>query len=165
MNVSDALKNGPLKAAIKEKVRGGVAIVGIGNIIRGDDGFGPKLIECLQHKHIKASLFDCGTVPENYIFPILTTSCDTVIIVDAADFGGAPGETKIIALNEIAGTGLSTHNSSIRLFIDLLMTGKDNLNIFAVSMQPKSIRFGEPLSDEIKSGMDILSNIFAEALA
>lgn len=165
MNVSDTLKNDALKADIKGRVRGIIAIVGIGNIIRADDGFGPKLIEYLQRKHIKASLFDCGTVPENYIFPILSTSCDTIIVVDAADFGAKPGEIKIIALNEISGTGLSTHNSSIRLFLDLLMTGKDNLNIFAVSMQPKRIGFGEPLSDEVRSGIDTLSDIFAEALA
>lgn len=150
---------------IKSRVRGIVAIIGIGNIMRGDDGCGPKVIENLKKKNIKAHLFDCGTVPENYIFPILSTSCDTIILIDAADFGAMPGSIKALSLNEISGTGLSTHNSSIRLFTDLLMTGKDNLNIFAVSMQPKKIAFGEALSDEVKSGIDTLTDIFTEALA
>jgi len=150
---------------IKERLKGIVTIVGIGNIMRGDDGFGPKLIESLKKQKTKASLFDCGTVPENYIFPILTTSCDTVILVDAADLKTEPGSMKILSLSELSGAGLSTHNSSIRLFTDLLMTGKDGLNIFAVTVQPKSIAFGESLSPAVLDGVDKLTDIFVEALA
>lgn len=150
---------------IKERLKGIVTIIGIGNIMRGDDGFGPRLIENLKKKNIKANLFDCGTVPENYIFPILTTSCDTVILVDAADLKTEPGSMKILSLSELSGAGLSTHNSSIRLFTDLLMTGKDGLNIFAVTVQPQSIAFGENLSPAVFDSVDKLSDIFAEALA
>ena len=150
---------------IKEKLKGIVTVIGIGNIMRGDDGFGPKLIESLKKKETKANLFDCGTVPENYIFPILNTSCDTVILVDAADLKTEPGSMKVLSLSELSGSGLSTHNSSIRLFTDLLMTGKDDLNIFAVSIQPKSIAFGENLSPEVREGVDKLTDIFVEALA
>jgi len=160
-----ALVNQEIKADIKKRLRGVVTIIGIGNIMRGDDGCGPKLIEGLKNKRAKAHLFDCGTVPENYIFPILSTSCDTIILVDAADFGAKPGSIKALRLDEISASGISTHNSSIRLFTDLLMTGKDNLNIFAVSIQPKRIAFGDSLSDEVKLGIDALTDIFTEALA
>ena len=150
---------------IKDRLRGIITIIGIGNIMRGDDGFGPKLIESLKKKNTRANLFDCGTVPENYIFPILDSSCDTVILVDAADLKMAPGSVKVLALSELSAAGLSTHNSSIRLFTDLLMTGKDNLNIFAISMQPKTIAFGSVLSEEMREGIDKLTDIFTEALA
>jgi len=149
---------------IKDKIKGIVTIIGIGNIMRGDDGFGPKLIESLKKKNTKANLFDCGTVPENYIFPILTTSCDTVILVDAADLKKLPGEMKVLSLSELSGAGLSTHNSSIRLFTDLLMTGKEDMNIFAVAVQPKNIAFGESLSLEVREGVERLTHIFVEAL-
>ena len=165
MSGSDISINEEMKADIKKRVHGIVAIIGIGNIMRGDDGCGPKLIESLNKRKAKAHLFDCGTVPENYIFPILSTSCDTIILVDAADFGAKPGSMKALALNEISGSGISTHNSSIRLFTDLLMTGKDNLNIFAVSIQPKKIAFGDSLSDEVRLGIDALTDVFVEALA
>lgn len=150
---------------VKERLKGIVTIIGIGNIMRGDDGCGPKLIESLKKKNTRANLFDCGTVPENYIFPILTTSCDTVILVDAADFGGRAGSIKIFSLNEVSGNGLSTHNFSLRLFTDLLMTGKENLNIFVVSIQPKTIAFGESLSEEVRAGINTLTDVFTEALA
>ena len=164
MSGSSTLINDDIKKEIKNRLRGITSIIGIGNIMRGDDGCGPKLIENLKNRNIGAHLFDCGTVPENYIFPILSTSCDTIILVDAADFAASPGSIKVLSLNEISGSGLSTHNSSIRLFTDLLMTGKDNLNIFAVSIQPKGIAFGESLSDEVKSGIGTLTDILTEAL-
>ena len=150
---------------IKNRLKGAVTIIGVGNIMRGDDGCGPKFIESLKKRNTKANLFDCGTVPENYIFPILTTSCDTVILVDAADFGQKAGSIKVFSLNEISGAGLSTHNFSLRLVTDLLMTGKENLNIFVVSIQPKTIALGESLSEEVKAGIDTLTDCFVEALA
>ncbi|MDD5495957.1 MAG: hypothetical protein PHP46_02505, partial [Candidatus Omnitrophica bacterium] len=61
---------------IKKRIKGKLAIVGIGNIIRGDDGLGPKFIEMIRARRLNIHLFDCGTAPENYIFPILSSSCD-----------------------------------------------------------------------------------------
>lgn len=153
-----------LKANIRDRIKGNVAIVAMGNILRGDDALGPKLIELLKVRGVKASLFDCGTAPENYIFPILSTSCDTVILVDAADMGLKPGEIKAFGLDEIRNVSFSTHNPSPRLFTDLLMTGKDNLNIFVVSVQPKTTRLGDGLSKEVMSGLDLLADTFANLL-
>lgn len=150
-----------LRAGIKSRIKGTVAIVGIGNILRGDDGLGPKLIEMLKQRRLNAPLFDCGTAPENYIFPILAAACDTIILVDAADIGMAPGSSMISGLEEIANISFSTHNPSPRLFTDLLKTGKEDVNILVVSVQPKSVRLGDPISDEVARGLDELAGAFA----
>lgn len=163
-NSESHLHSADLKSVIREKIKGKVAIVAIGNIIRGDDGLGPKLIELLKPKGLRAGLFDCGTAPENYIFPILTSACDTVILVDAADLGMAPGSIKIFALEEISSVSFSTHNPSPRLFTDLLKTGKDNINIFVISIQPKSAALGEPLSIEVLNGLETLAGALTEIL-
>lgn len=155
---------GDLAGVIRDRIRGAVAVVGLGNIIRGDDGLGPKLIELLKARKVNAALFDCGTVPENYIFPILSTSCETVILVDAADLGIPPGEARVFGLDEIANVSFSTHNPSPRLFTDLLRTGKENMNIFIVSVQPKSMALGEGLSGEVLEGLAALAEAFAGAL-
>ena len=153
-----------LKSNIKDRIKGKVAIVAIGNILRGDDGLGSKLIELLKIKNVKAHLFDCGTAPENYIFPILSTSCDTVILIDAADLGSSPGDIKTFDLSQIANVSFSTHNPSPRLFTDLLMTGRDNLNIFIVSVQPKTTKLGDGLSKEVLAGLNLLADTFASLL-
>lgn len=163
-NIDSSLPAQDIKAAIKDKIKGKVSIVGIGNIIRGDDGLGPKFIEVMKSKPHRAELFDCGTAPENYIFPILSTSCDTIVLIDAADMGIAPGGIRIFALDEIANVSFSTHNPSPRLFTDLLKTGKDDLNIFVISIQPKTTALGAPVSEEVLRGIDILADAFSEAL-
>ena len=153
-----------LKSTIKNRIKGKVAIVAIGNIMRGDDGLGPKFIELMKVKGANASLFDCGTAPENYIFPILSAACDTVILVDAADIDMPPGSSKVFGLDEITNVSFSTHNPSPRLFTDLLKTGKEDMNIFVVSVQPKTTNLGTPLSKEVLNGLDILVDAFLEAL-
>jgi len=155
-----------ISSVIKSKMKGRVAIVGIGNILRGDDGLGPKLIEILKDKHpaMPAGLFDCGTAPENYIFPILATSCDTVVLIDAADLGMRPGDARVFDLDQISNVSFSTHNPSPRLFTDLLKTGKDNMNIFIVSVQPKTTALGNSISKEVLRGLEILADVFSDAL-
>lgn len=164
MKSSNALSAAELLSAIKSRIIGNVAIVGIGNIIRGDDGLGPKLIEMLKARPAGAKLFDCGTAPENYIFPILASSCDTIVLIDAADIGAAPGDIKIFALEEISNVSFSTHNPSPRLLTDLLKTGRDDLNIFVISVQPKTTTLGAPMSKEVLQGLEILVNAFSEAI-
>lgn len=154
-----------MKSSIHDRIKGKVAVVAIGNIMRGDDGLGPKFIEILKGKNVKAALFDCGTAPENYIFPILAASCDTVILVDAADMGDAPGTARVFNLNEISKVSFSTHNPSPRLFTDLLITGKDNLNIFIVSVQPKDNSLGGTLTKEVLAGLDTLADAFFKAIS
>ena len=154
-----------LAAEIRNRLKGKVAIVAVGNIMRSDDGLGSKFIELLKALPVNARLFDCGTAPENYIFPILSAACDTIVLVDAADLGMAPGEAKVLELDQIMNVSFSTHSPSPRLFTDLLKTGKEDLNIFIVSVQPKSTALGGPMSDEVLKGLGVLAGIFSEVLA
>jgi hydrogenase 3 maturation protease len=151
---------------IRKRVRGKPAVVGIGNIMRGDDGLGPKLIELLKtSRKAPQALFDCGTAPENYIFPILASGADTVIFVDACDFHSFPGDIRIFDLDEISDVSFSTHSPSPRLFTDLLKTGKENINMFIVSVQPKTVKLGASLSPEVTSALGLLADMLVKALA
>jgi hydrogenase maturation protease len=154
-----------VKSRIKERLVGHLAIVGIGNILRGDDALGPKLIELLKKRGVNADLFDCGTAPENYILPILSASCDTIVLVDAADTGGAPGDIGIHAVEEIKNVSFSTHNPSPRLFADLIKTGKPDVKMFVLSVQPKSASLGDGISDEVLSSLDFLVSVISESAA
>ncbi|MHC4292856.1 MAG: hypothetical protein ACYSTX_01070, partial [Planctomycetota bacterium] len=44
--------------------------IGIGQVLKGDDAIGPLLVEKLKGK-ISADIIEAGTVPENYIQPIV----------------------------------------------------------------------------------------------
>jgi hydrogenase 3 maturation protease len=161
---SDPVSGADLRRAISERIRGKVAIAAIGNIMRSDDGLGSRLIEMLRSRGASAALFDCGTAPENYIFPILSTGCDTVILIDAADLGERPGQARVLDLDEIMNVSFSTHSPSPRLFTDLLRTGREDLGVFIVSVQPKSTMLGGPVSEEVLRGCEALASILVEAL-
>lgn len=164
MKSSDTGHGPDLRADITARVRGAVAVMAMGNIIRSDDGLGSRLIELLRARGVRAPLFDCGTAPENYIFPILSANCETVILVDAADLGIEPGGVRVLGLDDIMNVSFSTHSPSPRLFTDLLKTGREDINIFIVSMQPKSTALGGAMSAEVAESLERLAGIFAEIL-
>ena len=154
-----------LKSEINNRIKGKVSIAGIGNIMRGDDGLGPKLIELLKARNVNAGLFDCGTAPENYIFPMLKSLCDTLILVDAANMALEPGMARVLDVDNIMNISFSTHSPSPRLFIDLLKMGREDLNIFIISVQPKSTSLGVPLSEEVLKALETLTGVISETLA
>jgi len=143
----------------KIRLKGKVLILGIGNTLRGDDGAGSLLASRIKDK-VGFLVFDSGTTPENYLGKIVREKPDTVIIIDAVDFGGAPGEFRILEAGEVRTVNLfSTHNASISLSINYL---KSNLqaDIIILIIQPKSIAFTDKLSPEIAKSIDILEEWF-----
>ena len=89
----------------KNIFKGKVVILGIGNILRGDDGLGPVLIERLTLRlqksanlkgNIELVCFDAGTTPENYAGKIIKEKPGTILIVDALHLGKNPGDYEIL---------------------------------------------------------------------
>ena len=82
------------------------------------------------------------------------------MLVDAADIGKEPGAVEIFDLDKISRVSFSTHNPSPRLFTDLLKTGKEDMDIFVISIQPKSTGIGAPLSEEVLNSLERIADIF-----
>ena len=78
-----------------------IRIIGIGNPLMGDDGLGCAAIELLQQQnlppHIELLDGGCGGLS---LLPLLT-ECRQAIIIDAADFGAAPGSNRILTDAEL----------------------------------------------------------------
>jgi len=135
-------------ALLRERLQGKVVIAGVGNMLKGDDGFGPYMIQQLQDQ-VKAVLFDCGTAPENFLGPIRRQHPDTILVLDAADFSEKPGEIEIFDASRWQGGGFTTHNFSLGLLADFLIADTD-AGIYLLAVQPKSIGLGQPMSPEVK---------------
>lgn len=145
---------------LKAHLQGKVVILGIGNSLRGDDAVGSLFAQHIKGK-APYSVYDAGESPENYLGKIEKENPDNIIIVDAADFGGKPGEFMVAEADDIKTTNLfSTHNASISLTINYL---QNNLkaDIIILIIQPKSIAFGENLSPEITETLYKLENWFS----
>ena len=124
-------------------LKGKVVIVGIGNIMKGDDGFGPELIKRLKGK-IKAVCIDAGPAPENYTKTIAKESPDTILLVDAADLHLPSGRYEILKREDILKSGFTTHDISPRMFIEYLES-QTGAKIFLLGVQPQNISLGDEL--------------------
>ncbi|MFC1683200.1 hydrogenase 3 maturation endopeptidase HyCI [Candidatus Zixiibacteriota bacterium] len=147
---------------LRTLLQGRVVIVGVGNQLRGDDGFGPYMIEQLQGK-VSAELIDCGEVPENFLGPIRSHDPDTVLILDAADFSARPGALEVFDVYRWEGGGFSSHSLSLRLFADLL-THDTGAQIYLVAIQPKHVELGQAMSKEVQEGCRGLQRFLIETL-
>ena len=139
-------------------LKGKTLILGIGNVMKGDDGLGPILISRLKGK-TKANLLDCEEVPENYIQPIIEARPDSIVIVDAADWNGPAGEIRLIDAEEINNISFSTHDSSLQIFINYLKRNLPNTHIVIVGIQQKRKGFLDSLSPEVEKAIDELCHL------
>ena len=150
-------------ARLRDQLTGRVVIVGVGNRMKGDDGFGPAMIDRLQNR-VKVPLFDCGSVPENFLGPICQEKPQTVLVLDAADLSEPPGTLAVVESSKWRGGGFSSHSLSLKLFADLISqdTGAD---VYLVAVQPKQLGFGEPMSPEVREGCRRLQRWLEDALS
>lgn len=141
---------------------GRLVIMGIGNILKADDGFGPALIERLRGR-IKAECIDAGTTPENYAGKIAKLRPDTVLIVDAVHLDRAPGDYDILEQEDILRSGFTTHDMSPDMFMEYLQR-ESGSQIYMLGVQPKDISLGGEMSTEIRQTLDLISESILQRL-
>jgi hydrogenase 3 maturation protease len=146
-----------LRHRLAELLRTNTLVLGVGNSLRGDDGVGPEAVRRLAGR-IGAPCIDAGPAPENYLEKVARAGPDTVVIVDAADFGGRPGEVALYGADRIAAGGLSTHASSLRLVADYL-AHRCGARVYLLAVQPERAD-GVGLSDAAGAALDRLVGLF-----
>jgi hydrogenase 3 maturation protease len=144
---------------LKSHLQGKVVLLGIGNTLRSDDGAGSLLASRLKDK-VPYIVYDAGANPENYLGKIIKDNPDNIIIVDAADFAGKPGEIRLLEGQELKTSNLfSTHNASISLTINYLQSSI-GADIIILIIQPKSTIFGDSLSPQVDNAVKTLAEWF-----
>ena len=128
---------------------GVVVFMGIGNILRGDDGLGPELIRRLSEAGYHT--VDAGTAPESYVGTVAKLNPDTVIIVDAVHLDKEPGTVELLDRDEIlSGTGFTTHNLSPALVMERL-EDETGAEVLMLAIQPASLLFAAPITPPVLS--------------
>jgi len=145
-----------------KKFRGSrTLIVGIGNILKGDDGAGPLVCEQLGCGKVCVDLLDAGTVPENYIQPIIKKAPQNLFVIDAIDFGAPTGTIRIFKPEQLNSHTISTHTLSPRLFVDMVCQNI-KLDVYFVGIQPAQIQLGQSISPQVNQAIQQLSQALTE---
>lgn len=147
------MSNNKELSKLKNRLQGKVSVVGIGNPLRGDDGIGPEIIKRLNNPLPRLLLFDVGETPENYLGRIVKQKPDTIVLIDAVDFGSSPGTIKIIEKGDIRNESLSTHNVSLNLVAKYLQK-ETSADVFLLGVQPKTTEFGREISQPVREGLE-----------
>jgi hydrogenase 3 maturation protease len=147
---------------LRRALRGRVCVVGVGNRDRGDDAAGPRLVDLLRGR-VGAPCLDAGACPENFLERMARERPDVVLVVDAADFGGAPGEARLVGPETVVNGGLSTHAASLELLAEYVHA-RTAAVVQVLAVQAASMRPGRPLSAPVAESVDLLAGQLAEIL-
>ncbi len=120
-----------------------ILVLGIGNILWADEGFGVRVVEALHGTRAfpdNVTLLDGGT-QGLYLLPYLEEA-DGVIIVDAVDYGLPPGTLHILHDDEVpavlASRKVSLHQTGFQEILGLLaLRGHTPKRIVLVGVQPE----------------------------
>ena len=137
---------------LEEHIDRQMLVVGVGNPMRGDDVAGLVLAERVAEK-LELEYLRCEEVPENYVGKMLDDPADTILLVDAVDMKQAPGEIGLLAPDELADNGISTHNCSVGLLAKVLAGVKDK-QMLILGIQPQNLGWGQPLTPQVSEAID-----------
>jgi len=150
-----------------------VLILGCGNRLFGDDGFGPAVIDHLiAHYALPDDVYvmDVGTGIRKLLFTLCLSSelPHTIFIIDAVDKGKSPGEVFEILLDDIPlekADDFSLHQApSSNLAKELQQKGV-NVRVIACQVQstPASMKTG--LSEQVSEAIPRLCDLLAGELS
>ncbi len=141
-----------------------LVILGIGNPLKGDDALGLKILRKLRGKVPRSvKIIEGGIAPENFIGKIGKIRPSHVLLIDAALFGGKPGEAKMISIENIPSVTISTHVMPLYMVAGLIKE-ETGAKTVLLGMQPKNLNLGGEISREIKESIEKIAKTIIEAI-
>jgi hydrogenase 3 maturation protease len=122
--------------------------VGIGNLLKTDDGVGVYISKRIRTNNSVLSLTVEASI-ENYIGKIVSLDPDILILIDCVDMKAIAGTFKLLSLSKIQDMTLNTHNISLRRLSEFF-----TMPVYVLGIQPEKIDFGEDLSYLVKNVAD-----------
>ena len=119
--------------------------VGIGNLLKSDDGAGVYISKKINQRDTISSLTVEASI-ENYIGKINSLNPDILILIDCVDMNSAVGTFKLLTLNQIHDLTFNTHNISLKRLSEFF-----RMPVFILGIQPEKIDFGENISYLVKN--------------
>lgn len=117
-------------------------IVGCGNTLYGDDGFGPEVIRYIKENNIEfpgdTCVIDGATSAPHYIFTLPQEKWKNIIIIDIASLNEEVGTIKVLDLDKIHEENryMDVHGLSATYPLHDL---KNDVKIKLVVIQPENI--------------------------
>lgn len=150
---------------------GGALVLGIGNVLWADEGFGVRAVEALHAAYAlpeAVELLDGGTQGLNLLEPVVSRGA--VLVFDAIDFGLRPGSLRVLRDREVpawAGTKMSLHQQSFQELLAVAdLQGRFPPKLTLIGVQPERLSdFGGSLSGCVRERLPLAVELAALELA
>lgn len=138
-----------------------ITVLGIGNLLWADEGFGVRCIEALQQRYEFAphvQLIDGGTQGLYLIQHV--QQAGKLLIFDAIDYGLAPGTLKLVENDEVprflGAKKMSLHQTGFQEVLMLaLLTEQYPREVLLVGCQPEELEdYGGSLRPVVRAAME-----------
>ena len=133
-----------------------VLVAGVGNVLRGDDGFGPAVIDRLGPLPAGAEAIETG-IGWVALLQELMAGCGGLVLVDAVDRHATPGTVFVLAPE----VGDAVHQADVHLANpDRVLSMAKTMGVLPrrvriVGCQPEGMdELGAGLSDAVRASVD-----------
>ncbi len=136
-----------------------MVILGIGNILQKDDGFGVyAAIYLNENYHFSKDITIINGGVEGINLLNVFIENDKVLILDTIGLEDTPGSLYVIPAHELGGYGLNSggaHEVGVLQCLDMLeLQGKDVPEAFVVGIVPAEVTFDIALSQELMDAFE-----------
>lgn len=148
-----------------------ILIIGVGNRLRGDDAFGPLTIErFLESSTIPShwTLVDGGEVPENALGLVEKEKPSRILLIDACDWDGVPGEVRFFSADEILSLPIrtiSTHGVPLSFWVKMTQVEHPSILIELLGIQAASLEFNASLTPPVQAALEHVEDIIKKHLS
>ncbi|NHN76963.1 HyaD/HybD family hydrogenase maturation endopeptidase [Azotobacter chroococcum] len=138
-----------------------ILILGIGNLLWADEGFGVRCVELLNERYRfpdSVRLMDGGTQGIYLVQHVQQADC--LIVFDAVDYGLAPGTLKVVRDDEVprfmGAKRMSLHQTGFQDVLALAaFTGAYPRELLLVGVQPAELEdFGGSLREPVRAQLE-----------
>ena len=136
-----------------------IAIIGIGNVLTGDDAVGPHVVRVVEARYAlpeDVQVIDAGT--PGYDLTAFLVGMDAAVLVDAVKAKGAPGELRVYEKAELLTRrpvlAMSPHEPGVReALLNADFMGVTPPVVRLVGVIPARTDTGIGLSAEVRAGI------------
>jgi len=131
-----------------------IAVIGIGNTLRRDDGIGVIILESLLNDYKRANIdyLNFGIASFGLIHRL--QDYDLVLLIDGISAGLTAGQLKIFVLDEVSFAKddgvISSHELNLKDIFKLTRKLKVKAKIYIAGIQVEDVSFGESLSSALE---------------
>jgi hydrogenase 3 maturation protease len=117
-----------------------ILFVGIGNLLKSDDGAGVYISRKIKNSDYITSLTVEVSI-ENYIGKINLINPDILVLIDCVDMKSPPGYCKLFPVSIVRDLTFNTHNISLSRLSEFF-----RMPVYILGIQPENVDFGEKIS-------------------